>query len=499
MTRRLIDDVADYCHREGLLVTNDKVVIGVSGGPDSLCLLHLLKTLASNLDLTLTIAHFNHQIRAESAQADEDFIREIAEQWSLPIFIDTKNIPDLARKHKQSLEEAGRHARYLFLWQVAENVNANKIAVGHNADDQAETVLMHFLRGSGLNGLRGMEPIIEIDRLQLRPLVHLTKPVQSSPKLIRPLLETSRSAIETYCQHHKLFPRQDVSNSDPTFLRNRLRHELIPHLETYNPNIRQTLQRTAKIVAAEVAHLEAHVQRAWDAVVESHSAQKTVFNRERWSGLALALKRSLLRSAIQTLSEKSIDTQFDHIEAAINILATGKTGAIAPLPQQLKLIVGYDTFTLAKQGSSSDSDTLDRPQLLTDEVLPVAIPGVTTLPKTMWQLDTKILDKRMLSAAQIQQHHRWEAYLDAEILGEQVVLRTRRPGDTFFPLGLSGHRKKIKSFMIDEKIPGEHRPYIPLLVSDNQISWVCGYRIDERAKLSTTTQQVLHLQFKAVS
>ena len=214
MTHHLTDSVTDYCHREGILVKKDKVVIGVSGGPDSLCLLHLLKTLAPNLDLTLTIAHFNHQMRADSAQADEDFVRKIAERWHLPIFVDTKNVPELANQHKLSLEAVGRQARYHFLWRIAEKVGANKIAVGHNADDQAETVLMHFLRGSGLSGLGGMRSVTDIDTLQFNSSIFGGKPSQSKPKLIRPLLETSRTTIEQYCQRHKLSSRQDTSNND---------------------------------------------------------------------------------------------------------------------------------------------------------------------------------------------------------------------------------------------------------------------------------------------
>ena len=209
------------------------MVIGCSGGPDSLCLLHLLLELAAKLDLTLTVAHLNHQLRPEQALEDERFVRSISKRWELPLFVETQDIAKIAKARKQSIEEAARQTRYNFLGRVATTVGAQKIAVGHHADDQTETILMHLLRGTGLDGLRGMLPRTRLPLFSLKDLDISARDV----RLIRPLLEISRAEIEAYCHEHQLSPRQDSSNQDTTFFRNRLRHELIPILESYNPNI----------------------------------------------------------------------------------------------------------------------------------------------------------------------------------------------------------------------------------------------------------------------
>ena len=507
MTLPLAEKVAKFCQKNNILVKQDKIVIGVSGGPDSLCLLHLLKNLAPKFDLTLSVAHLNHQLRGDDAQADEDFVRKIAARWHLPIFVETRNIANLAAKRKQSIEEAARQIRYAFLWRVAEEVGANKIAVGHNADDQVETVLMHFLRGAGLAGLRGMLPIMNIANLRLDQEDFPAVSSQPTPELIRPLLETPRVEIEVYCQKHNLSPRQDYSNQDTTLFRNRLRHELIPQLETYNPNIRQVLQRTAKVAAAEVEFLNEHVDQAWRFVVkdisfgpseDTSSVARVEIELSNWLRLPLTMKRATLRQAIQTLRRSLRNIDFEHIETAIDIVEKGNTGAKAVLPQGLMLTVGYHSFTIAAQNTVAFPQKSNTPRLVKDEVLPLTLPGMTSLPHTNWQLKAKLLANNNLNHQRIRQAIPWEVYLDADVVGEHAILRPRRPGDTFYPLGLDGHRKKVNEFMINEKIPADQRDYIPLLVANDQILWVCGYRPDERARVRATTQRILYLKFESM-
>lgn len=488
--------VAEFCRKNALLTKKDRIVIGVSGGPDSLCLLHLLTTLRSQFELSLIIAHLNHQLRGTDSQADEDFVREIAARWRLPIFVDSRNIAAVATKHKQSIEEAARQVRYAFLWRIAQETGANKIAVGHNADDQVETVLMHFLRGTGLAGLRGMLPQIDIASLRLLPEEMPAPFRQPSPKLIRPLLEISRAEIESYCQENGLSPRQDYSNQDTTFFRNRLRHELIPELETYNPNVRQILQHTAKVVAADTEILSDQLDKAWYAVIKNESGEEIVFDLVDWLRLPLAMKRSTLRRAVQILRCSLRDINFTHIENAIDVLERGGTGAKATLPQGLMLTVGYQTFTVAPEMALSSPRTLNEPHLLKGQVLELNLPGVTPLPHTNWQLKADLLSYESLAQEKIKQVSRWEAYLDAGVIGSEAILRPRQPGDRFCPLGLTGHSKKVNEFMINEKIPARWRDFIPLLVSNKRVLWVCGYRPDERAGLGPTTQRVLHLRFE---
>jgi tRNA(Ile)-lysidine synthase len=496
VTAGLVQNIVEFCQKNKLLADHDRVVIGVSGGPDSLCLLDVLDTLRPTLGLTLTIAHLNHQLRGADSQADEAFVRTLATQRQLPIFVETAPVATLASQGKQSLEEAARQIRYAFLWRVAQRVNANKIAVGHNADDQVETVLMHFLRGTGLAGLRGMLPLIEIAELHLHPADMPVTPPSPAPQLIRPLLETWRSEIEAYCQARQLEPRRDFSNQDTTFFRNRLRHELIPVLETYNPNIRQTLQRTARVMTAEAEFLHEQLAQAWQAVVRSESPERIELDLLAWRKLPVALKRSTLRRAVQRLRRSLRDINFEHIEAALTLVEQGGVGARASLPQGLMLTLNYHTFVIAPVNVPATPALPDQPQLRQTQALPLSLAGITELPGTRWQLRTDFLTRDQVNLNDLSQLDPWEAYLDADVVGPQPVLRPRRPGDTFTPLGMGAHRQKVNEFMINKKIPAAWRKFIPLLVSGEQVWWVCGYCPDDRARLRPTTQRVLHLKFE---
>lgn len=496
MSLGLAPRIREFCQKNSLLANRDKVVIGVSGGPDSLCLLHLLEALRPEFDLSLTIAHLNHQLRGADSQADADFVRDLATHWRLPFFVESRNVAALAAKRKQSVEEVARYVRYAFLWQVATEVKANKIAVGHHADDQVETILMHFLRGTGLAGLRGMRPLMDIASLRLHPDDIPAASPLPSPKLIRPLLETTRAEIEAYCREHQLAPRQDISNQDTTFFRNRLRHELIPQLETYNPNIRQVLQHTAKVVAAEIELLSDHLDKAWQAIVKSETTERIEIDTPGWLSLPLALKRSTLRRAVQTLRHSLRDINFEHIENALTLVETGHVGAKATLPQGLMLTLGYQTFAITDENVSAFLAQPDIPYLAEDQTVALNLPGLTPLPRTNWQLNATFLSSDDLNLPDLNQMDRWEAYMDANVIGQTAILRTRRPGDTFAPLGLGGHRQKVNEFMINQKIPVAWRKHIPLLVANHRVLWVCGYRPAEESRLRPITQRVLHLKFE---
>ncbi len=474
----------------------EKVVVGVSGGPDSLCLLHVLKSLEPIYQLNLVVAHLNHKLRGIDSQADADFVQETATNWQIPLFKKEQDIAQIAKQRKQSLEETARHLRYAFLWEVATTIKARKIAVGHNSDDQVETILMHFLQGSGLAGLRGMLAQLNIATLNLNPHDTATLTAQPAPHLIRPLLNISRAEVEIYCQENKLKPRQDASNLDITFYRNRLRHKLIPHLETYNPNIRQTLQRTARVIAAETEILVEHLNQAWRQVVKNESLKKITFDLHTWQNLPLALKRSTLRRAVYHLQRNLRELGFEQLESAIDIISTGHTGTQVTLPQGIILLVSYQSLIITTTKESDHQADLDEPTLVKNQTVKLDLPNTHSIPGTAWVFTGELLTASQVNLDAIKQASRWEAYLDANVVGPEAILRTRRPGDIFYPLGMAGHSKKINEFMIDKKIPAKQRDHIPLLVSNKQILWVCGYRPDQRACLSTTSQNIFHLKFK---
>lgn len=495
--------------RHELISPGDNIVVGVSGGPDSLCLLHVLMRLQDELGLCLHVAHLNHRIRGEEADADAAFVADLAARWGLEATVETRDVPALARTHRLSLEEAARQARYDFLAQVAVRVGAAadesegctgasaKIAVGHNADDQIETVLMHWLRGAGPAGLRGMSPKTPLSEYHLlgQAGVHVTAPL-----LIRPLLGVPRSDIETYCREHGLEPRFDRSNLDVTYYRNRLRHELLPLLETYNSNIRKVLQRSAEVMAGDYEVLRMAAEAAWVRSVQAESDEAVVFDRAVWVTLPLGLQRSLLREAVARLRRSLRDVPYRVIEGAVEVATYGGVGAQATLSAGLLLTVTYDRLIVAGPGVAGPPP--DWPLLLSDEALPVVVPGLVPLGE--WQLETHVLEPGAWERSSIEANpDPWQAYLDYDVVREAysglLTIRRRRPGDRFRPLGLGGRTTRVSQFFINLKVPRIWRDSIPLLISAETILWVCGFRLDESVRVTETTRRVLHLRFYKVA
>ncbi len=484
--------------RLGLLVPGDGVVVGVSGGPDSLCLLHILLRLRERYHLRLHVAHLHHGARGAEADADAEFVKTLAAQWDLPVTVEKQDVPALARAHGLAFEETARRVRYAFLGRVAAEADARKIAVGHNADDQAETVLMHFLRGAGPAGLRGMLPLTPITDYRLltpfrqHPALTIQHP---APSIIRPLLEIPRSDIERYCAKHGLTPRFDRSNLDTTYFRNRLRHELLPLLETYNPNIRARLCRTAAVVAADYDLLVQLREQAWSEAVREERETAIVFDLAAWRALPVGLQRATLRHAAYHLRRELRDVDFVHVEEARQVGLRGDTGSQATLPMGLMLTVGYDTLTIGNAGETGPPP--DEPLLWTPDPLPVRVPGTTPLPQSEWVLQAEILGGWEVS--QIADNpDPWTAYLDADALVSPLVLRPRRQGDRFRPQGMRGHSVKLSAFLVNLKVPHGWRDNIPLLTAGDEIVWVCGRRVGEGVTVGPDTRRVARLRFARI-
>jgi len=492
----------------GLLAPGDGVVVGVSGGPDSLCLLHVLLRLREEYRLRLHVAHLNHSARGAEADADAEFVAALAAEWNLPVTVEKQDVPALAREQRLAFEEAARRVRYAFLARVAGATGMHKVAVGHNADDQAETVLMHFLRGSGLAGLRGMLPITSItDYRLLEPF--LQQPA-TSISLIRPLLEVPRSEIERYCADQGFRPRFDCSNLDTTHFRNRLRHELLPLLEGYNPKVRARLRHTAAVVAADYELLTQLREQAWAEVIRDEREETIVLDRVSWRALPVALQRATLRQATYRLRRSLRDVDFVHVENARQVGLRGETGAQATLPMGLALTVGYDTLTVDDAGEAGPPP--DEPLLWSVEPIPVQVPGTTLLPsapsasfragpQSEWVLQAEVTNCASSGdewdTAQIAANpDPWTAHFDADALADPLVLRPRRRGDRFRPQGMQGHGVKLSAFMINLKIPRAWRDRVPLLVTGDEIVWVCGRRIGEGATIGPGTRRVARLRFE---
>jgi tRNA(Ile)-lysidine synthetase-like protein len=484
--RRTIEDC-------GLLAQGGVVVVGVSGGPDSLCLLHVLLRLRDAYDLRLHVAHLHHGARGADADADAEFVAALAAEWGLPVTVERQDVPALAREHRLAFEEAARRVRYAFLARVACESGASAIAVAHNADDQAETVLMHLLRGAGPAGLRGMLPVTPITDYRL--LEPFGAQQVADVRIIRPLLEVPRADIEHYCADHGLSPRFDRSNLDTTYFRNRLRHELLPLLEAHHPNVRARLCHTAAVIAADYELLVHLQEQAWADVAREVGETAIVFDRSAWRTLPVALQRAILRRAVYGLRRSLRDVDFVHVEDARRVGLGGETGAQATLPGGLALVVGYSTLTVGEAGDAGPPP--DEPLLWRDDPLPVKVPGATELPDSPW-----VLQAEVMASWNVQQiaanADPWVAYLDVDALANPLALRPRRRGDRFRPQGMEGHHVRLSDFIINQRVPRAWRDRVPLLMAGDEIVWVCGLRVGEGSAVGAETRQVVRLWFERI-
>jgi tRNA(Ile)-lysidine synthase len=496
----LLQEVRRFAARHDLLRPGSALVVGVSGGPDSLCLLHLLSRLAaelaheSEMALRLHVAHLNHSLRGAEADADAAFVAALAFEWGLPCTVARADVATLARAGGLSLEEAARQARYRFLADVAEKAGAESIAVAHNADDQAETVLMHFLRGSGAAGLRGMLPRSRLGDYRLGQVA--PAPAAAELWLVRPLLGVTRSEVEAYCTEHGLRPRFDRSNEDTTLFRNRLRHELLPLLASYNPAIREVLAHTAEVLAGDYESLQMELAAAWERVVSVMSrpaGAEVRLDLAAWRALPLGLQRATVREAIHRLRLSLRDVNWEHVNRAVWLAREGRTGQKATLVAGLELEIGYDTLRVAAASEVGGAEPQPWPTPQVTEAVTLDAPGETSI-RGGWRAVVVRLRRDELPSDFRAAPGPWEAWLDADAVGPELIMRPRAAGDRFQPQGLGGHSTRLNEFMINLKVPRERRASWPLLEGRSGIAWVCGLRADERALVRPETQVVWHVR-----
>ncbi len=459
--------------REHQLVTDGaRLVVAVSGGPDSVSLLHILSALRKELDIELHVAHLNHQLRGAESEADADYVTELAKRLGIPATVESRDVRVYQSSHRLSLEEAAREVRYAFLAEVAVTVGAARVAVGHTADDHVETILMHLLRGSGTRGLRGLLPVSRWPSSD------------TGLTIIRPLLEMTREETAAYCRRHHLHPRSDASNLSQEPLRNRVRHRLLPELRKYNPQVIEALRRTARIAADDLDFIDSEAARRWGEVAH-RDGDAVVIDKSTFLALPFALKRHLLRNSIDTLLGNLKDIEAGHIEDVMAALDK-PAGRTIGLPGGLSFTIEYDRYVL-----SPDSSSLCPFPILQSESA-LNIPGLTRVPD--WDIDAILLtpSEAMNPGEKADD---FTAFFDYGVTGDNLTVRRRRPGDRFQPLGM-GQPKKLNQFMIDARIPRGWRQRIPVVVSPGQIVWVVGWRIDERVKVRPDTKIVLRLDFK---
>jgi len=444
-----------------------KLVVAVSGGPDSVCLLHLLSTLKDELGLTLHIAHLDHHLRGKESRADAEYVRGLADSLHIPVTIGQADVKAYREEKKLSLEEAAREMRYRFLAEVAGSFGMDAIVTGHTQNDNIETILLHIVRGSGTRGLVGLKP--------LTPRTIGNRRVN----IVRPMLDITREETIEYCRQQGLEPRLDSSNLEMSPLRNKIRLELLPLLISYNSNIGGALLRLSANAEDELYYLDGQARELWNKAV-SKNGDVITLDARALAGVSVAPLRQLLRLCLEQLPAGLKDIEYCHIEDILSLL--GKpSGSRLDLPHGLVFWVGYDKYWLGKESELPCS----YPQL--DGEYQLTIPGITEL--SGWHVVANIVH------AIDNGDNGLVAYMDADVVGKNLSVRTWKRGDRFQPLGMSC-KKKLGEFMIDARIPRLWRRNIPVVVSSSGIVWLVGYRLDERFKVTSKTKRVLRLEFK---
>lgn len=465
----MFQKILSYVNQHHMLTQGDGVVAGVSGGADSVCLLFVLRRIQESLGGKLYVAHVNHGLRGEEALADQEFVRRLCKEWQLPFYLKSVNLREFARERKLTEEEAGRLVRYDFFRQVAEETGAAKIAVGHNANDNAETLLFHLTRGSSLKGLGGISPV--------------------QGAVIRPLLCVKREEIEQYLKENGLRFCMDKTNLEDTYTRNRIRHKLLPLMEEINPGVVEAIGRAAGDCAMAADFLEAEAEAAFaEYVVICQGLERLEIRKEAFAELHPAVADELLMRVLSEISGSRKDIGAVHI-GALRALQAGETGKFLNLPYGVTAENQYGKLVFHKKENNES---------LAEYEITLALPenkeedraGEISLPnggKIQYAIEN--YEKSMKIPK-----NRYTKWLNYDIINGTLRFRTRRTGDWIQVFTESG-RKKLKDYLVNEKVPRSERDQLVLLAEGDEILWIAGYRLSEKVKVKEDTKRILKLTY----
>lgn len=491
---KLIEQVKKAIIENKLIEAGDRVVVGVSGGPDSISLLHALVELRQELKFNIFCTHINHMIRGLESDLDEEYVKEFCDKYKIPISVYKFDIPKLAKEKKLSTEETARVCRYEAFEEERIKLTCNKIAVAHNKNDQVETLLMRMMRGTSPSGLACMQPIR--DNL-----------------FIRPLLGISRNEIEDYCTKNNLNPRMDQSNNEPIFTRNKIRLELIPYLErNYNENLTDSLYRLSKIAGEDKSYFTMVVEKFIanhvkfsKSTATSNTAKKVEtdlkpgenlkaeFSIEEFNQEHLAIRKKILLRLAEEIY-KAEDISYINLESAVKFLEVGKTSKKLELPNGIYIEISYGKGIIKSKHPKQrlEKELVDYKNENVDPEKEISKAGCET--SRVGKLHETIINP---DAIRNLKNNDYIKYFDYDkILNDnlKLILRKRRAGDFIKPLGMSG-TKTIKEIFIDEKIPREEREEVMLVCLGSKVIWIIGSRINEDFKVTKDTKQVLMLEY----
>lgn len=467
---KLFHTVLQTIDAHHMFIAGELVLVGVSGGPDSIALLHILNSLRNSLPLKLGLAHLNHRLRADDADRDEAFVKSLADRLGLPFYHESIDVARYQQKHRLSLEEAARQVRYRFLNKIAKAHHYTKIALGHHQNDNAEQFLMALLRGSGPLGLAGIPPVRD--------------------NIVRPLIHVHRKLILNFLAAEKLPYTEDRSNQDLRFLRNRIRCNLLPELKQhYNPNIIRTISRAASILWSEEEWIETTLDPLYQDLLVMDDSATVCFSARQFADQHLAVQRRTVREAIRRVKGNLRRINFRHVNAVLRLIQVVPSAGQIDLPGKIRIIKEYDRVQILKVKRTL-RNTSKITNANTQLSFEYSIPGPCTL------FLKEINQTVAFSEIKVEKTVCWRnpesaiTFIDKDKIQYPLTLRNSRPGDRFQPLGLNG-TQKLKKFFINNKIPRSARAACPVLLSRDRIICIIGQRIDERVKVSATTQTIL--------
>lgn len=440
----ILDRVLNTLRRYDAIASGELVIVAVSGGGDSVALLHILNRSKDALGVDLHVASLDHGLRAEAGQQDLEFVAGLASRWRLPYTLGHADVPALSSEWAIGVEAAARRARYEFLARVARQQGARCVAVGHHAHDQAETILMNIVRGTGTRGLRGMRVVSDM-------------PHYAGIRLIRPLLRIAKHELEAYCREHKLPFRVDESNADLRFRRNFLRHEVIPKLKRLNPDLLAAFERLAETAIVDEDFMAAQFEETVMPLIKVHS-ERWQMKKSDFAALHPALQRRFVQTACRHLSGGSASLSHALTLDLIAWSHESGAGTRRDISGVLQMRTGYDEIIIERKDAGDEQDQYRLIPIETDEPLSPGstfeLQGLRIFLSTSGKTGGESVSLRLPASLELR-------------------LRTRRPGDRFKPKGMGGRSRKIKAWMIDRKIPRDIRDRIPLICADDEIIAIC--------------------------
>jgi len=462
MVEKVLADIKD----KNLIDKGDTIIVGLSGGPDSVCLLHVLKSIEESMNIMIVAVHVNHMLRGQDSFEDEEYVKNLCKKLNIKLKIEQIDLQNIAKKKKLSIEEAGRDERYRIFEKTAKDLNANKIAVAHNKNDQAETILMNIIRGAGLSGLKGMD----IKR----------------GKIIRPLLHIDRLEIEEYCNKYKLEPRTDKTNLESIYTRNKIRLDLIPYInEQFNIDIISKLTKMSEIIKNENDFIEYYTEKLYNKALVKKSDGQIVLNIKIFNSYHKGAKGRILRKAIKETIGFIKGIESVHIDDIIKLALDGRVGAMIHLPHKIRVEKSYQILKVYQFKTF--------PQVNLYKIK-LNIPGDTLIQEESFILRGNIIDDVNLDQYEKNQKTSKVQYFDYDKLRGGINIRKRESGDLIKPINSNG-TKKLKKYFIDEKVPIDIREKIPLVAKDKEIVWIIGYVISDKYKVTKSTKKVLKLEF----